>query len=361
MSEYAERCEEGSFMALTRHIKPLVLALVALFLGGLGIAAQADTLSVANNGIDSATCGTKDDPCRSISQAIAHASEGDTIVVGPGLYGDLNGNGLFSEPGEEVAEVNFGCVCMIKVTKRLTLVSSDSAAVTVLDVGGADLRGVVIQTDGVVFGEKGQGFTLANARRSGLHLDPTSGVTVVGNVAIRTGTNGNDAFVVQGSGHTIRENVALGNARAGFGVHGSGHLVSDNVASDNLLGFELTFSGDFMHNVASGNLLNGLVVNATELEIHHNAIIGNRQLGMQIFSSNVAITDNNIFGNGTIGGNCGLLNQTGTSLMASNNFWGAAGGPGPDPADAVCGDPPSTTAIAPVATKPFKIPVQAGR
>ena len=82
-----------------------LLALVSLLLVGWSGIVLANTLSVANNGLDSATCGSSAAPCRSISQAIANASEGDTIVVGPGRYGDLNGNRIFGEVGEETAAV----------------------------------------------------------------------------------------------------------------------------------------------------------------------------------------------------------------------------------------------------------------
>src|SRR5512132_1509340 len=69
-----------------------LLALVSLLLVGWSGSVVADTLTVANNGLDSDTCGSSAAPCRSISQAIDNASEGDTLVVGPGRYGDLNGN-----------------------------------------------------------------------------------------------------------------------------------------------------------------------------------------------------------------------------------------------------------------------------
>jgi hypothetical protein len=101
----------------------------------VGEPAEARTLHVANNGLDSFTCGDKDHPCRSISQAITNASVGDRIIVGPGSYGDLNGNGIFGEPGEEIAQIGFGCRCMIRLNKRVTLTSRDGALATVLDGG----------------------------------------------------------------------------------------------------------------------------------------------------------------------------------------------------------------------------------
>src|SRR6516162_9238145 len=60
--------------------------------------AHGATLYVANNGLDGPSCGTKASPCRSITQGIANAAAGDTIIVGPGLYGDLNDDGTPATP-----------------------------------------------------------------------------------------------------------------------------------------------------------------------------------------------------------------------------------------------------------------------
>ena len=46
-------------------------------------------------------CGEPRNACRSISQAIENASTTDNIWVGPGRYGDLNGDGDFEDQGEE--------------------------------------------------------------------------------------------------------------------------------------------------------------------------------------------------------------------------------------------------------------------
>ena len=60
--------------------------------------ALAGTLLVAETGADSSACGSPTSPCRSIGQAIANANPGDEIVVGPGVYGDVDGDGVFT-PG----------------------------------------------------------------------------------------------------------------------------------------------------------------------------------------------------------------------------------------------------------------------
>ena len=82
----------------------------AVFFAG---SASAAVLYAKNNGVDSLTCGAIATPCRSISQAIvsAGASPATTILVGPGIYGDINGDGtLDTTPfsGEENPSNNGG-------------------------------------------------------------------------------------------------------------------------------------------------------------------------------------------------------------------------------------------------------------
>jgi len=76
---------------------PSLLATVAIaglvLLGTVGRVEASQDLYVANTGTDNTDCGPEGKlPCRSISRAIAHAQDDDTIVVGPGIYGDINGN-----------------------------------------------------------------------------------------------------------------------------------------------------------------------------------------------------------------------------------------------------------------------------
>jgi parallel beta-helix repeat protein len=136
---------------------------------------------------------------------------------------------------------------MIEVKKQLTLQSRDGAGLTMLDASVAGFDGVmavVIRTDGVVFGTPRRGFLITSARRSGL-LVQANGVTVASNVAIGNGTNGNDAFDIEGTGNTVSDNVAINNACTGFEIHGDGGIATGNVASDNLGGFEITLMGTF--------------------------------------------------------------------------------------------------------------------
>jgi len=75
-------------------------------------------------------------------------------------------------------------------------------------------------------------------------------------------------------------------------------------------------------------------------------VIGNGTgvlLGMDI----PTFRGNTFAGSGT---NCGVSNFSGTTLHAANNFWGAATGPGADPADTVCNSEGSSAVTTPFLT-----------
>ncbi len=383
----------------------------AAVFGVCAAAAEAATLNAANNGVDSATCGPVLSPCRSIGKAIANAGAGDTIIVGPGIYGDLDGDGTFTSAGEEAAEVGTGCNCMIKVNKTLTIVSRNGADATVLDAGAAAISGVVIQANAVILGLPRKGFTIWRAQDStGLVVENnTTGVTVGGNVAKFNGTacpcppgvlgvgfaidgkehlvgdnlsvNNHNGFVVNGAGHRIGENLATENSGAGYFIQGNSHIVRRNVANnsggagfffdgagftiaDNSAGasgdgFQVSGSNHLVRgNVASGNLSFGFNVfgpSAGGITLTRNAARGNLEGGV-LLSVAATVTGNDLYGNNdgvnTFGfTNCGLLNDTGAAVTATNNFWGVSTGPGANPADNACNTGGgSTTTTAPFAT-----------
>lgn len=364
--------------------------------------AEAAKLFVENHGVDSPTCGGKKAPCRSISQAIDNAVPNDGIVVGPGRYGDLDGDGLFGGVGEEQAETGGGCFCMIKVDKPLSIESRDGANATVLDANDTGVGVVSIVSSGVVFGKKKKGFTLTSGDDgAGVETrNDTSGVTITANVATRNrfsgffvhgnghvvtgnvaegngdngfslrGTNhvvaGNVArrhsdhgYDVRGGGHRLSANVATANSLHGFNVPDGGHTLSGNVASANVeSGFEVGGSGlSFTGNSAHANRGAGFSLLGTGLRLAGNSILGNRGDGIFIgaLAADVQITKSNIFGNGSPGGSFGVFNAAG-QIQATDNFWGAATGPGSDPADDIFDDAVgSQTVFAPFATKPFKV------
>jgi hypothetical protein len=337
------------------------------------------TLYVANNAIDSATCGTSNAPCRSISRAIDNARDGDRILVRPGRYGDLNGDGDFNDPGEEAAEPGFGCRCMLLVDKRLVIESTDGAAVTLLDAGGARLDVVNITASQVVFGGNDRGFTLTGARKTGdddgigLDVQAARGVRVIGNIALGNRSFG---FNIRGSRHTVRNNISSDNGH-GFSLAATEeeHLIVGNVATSN--GNEEEFGHGFLisgerqsvtSNRSIGNDGVGFFLSTSDgsrFVFKENEALGNRGVGIWVQQGpRLELHGNDIFGNlgEAVGGffpplpNCGLANDSGSTVDATRNFWGAPTGPGPDPADdagpgSIC-DRNGTTIVTPFQTRP---------
>jgi len=343
-------------------------AIVALmFL--VGISAEetlAATLYVENYGVDSASCGPVTEPCRSISRAITNARDGDTITVGPGRYGDLNGDVSLGGPGEEAGPA--GCACMIEVNKALTLMSRDGAAATIIEVGSVGVDAVRIESSGAVFGRKGRGFTVLGTAN---HVDvitstDTAGVVIEGNHF--RGFPSDVGVVLNGVGHLVIGNLVTGSKDYGFWVKGSAHQLTGNVLEGNRTGLRVDGTGsEFTENIVIANQSRGFEITAGPHLITRNVIVANHGVGIVAVAPAISVQRNNIYGNaaaaGAAGGeiNCGLVNVSGGIVDATENFWGVASGPGSDPADTVCNVPPSTTVIDPVATKPFNIPVGAGR
>ncbi len=323
----------------------------------LAIASSADgrTLYVASNGVDAPGCGPKASPCRSISQAVnTNAADGDAIVVGPGTYGDLNDNGTLGDsPGEETG--GFGCVLL--VGRAVTLTSSDGAAATIID-GRSDSTScnVGIVVDGTQFGKPGKGFTVTNPQGGG------NGVVInATNVAVR----GNQVLALPDPLHAYFPGIGIQALNApqtilieanqvigwdtGILASGAGKTVRKNlVAMSGNSGISASSGSAIVGNIVAGGSF-GIAASGT-VSVVGNAAYGN---GIGLSGGGGIIVKNNFYGNSK-----GLENRTGGALLAADNYWGAATGPGPDPADtAVDGPNSGPTTVTPFATKPFKVKV----
>jgi parallel beta-helix repeat protein len=382
------------------------IALLGLVLAlGTARATGATTIRVAAHGGDATDCGTKAAPCRSISQAIALARAGDTVEVGPGRYGDIARDGDFDDPGDEAAEVDTGCDCMIHVDKALTIVARDGADATILDARGATIDVVAADRSGTIFGKKGKGFTLTGAGSGGSGFaSDANDIAVAGNVAVHNGEHGIEApglrvYVTDnriigngvrgcqcsGNDSTFARNVASDNGNVGFSIDngntivgnlatrngGDGfrlqnaNLVKGNVATANgMSGF--TFFGNdnvVVGNVADGNK-NGFGLFGVRNLLVKNAIVANLGAGIVAEESDNTVVRSSLFGNGAgrmmamvpaWESNCGTYAGAGIVLHATENFWGAAAGPGADPADAACDAADAVTTVDPVAKREIKV------
>jgi parallel beta-helix repeat protein len=318
------------------------------------------TVYVAGNGIDDVNCGSKALPCRSITMGMEQAPDHGTVVVGPGRYGDLDGDGQLSSPGEEYGGIGAGCNCVVLIRRPMTVISSHGATVTVIDSSGMaePLIAVLIDADNVRLGRREEGFLLkAPADYTGAYILSSINVTVAGNIATG-GANG--FFVDGGSNNVVQRNVAIGNT-VGFEVRGSNQIIRLNHATENEVGFALYASNSrFSQNIASSNGDTGIVITETAATsvLTGNTVTGNMFTGIRAnFGGAARITGNNIYGNLM----CGIFNLSKTTIDARRNYWGAASGPGPNPADNVCNDEGvDITLTTPFATTSFPIPRLSG-
>lgn len=321
----------------------------------LGPRAYAKTIFVANNGTDSATCGpTGQVPCRSITRGLHHSANLDLIVVGPGKYGDLNGDGILGDsPGEEVPAAN--CFCMIAINKSVTIVSSEGAAATVIDARTVDVfNNVAVTAGGAVFGKPGLGFTVTETKAAttncfGIDLFGAKGVTIEGNLVVASHPCTGGGISASGSNPgkgLIQDNQVIG---WDTGINVGAIIVSHNAVQLNGLGIN-GFGAAVTGNFVTGNQT-GIEANNSAASVTGNAVLGNGTgILVTTFDGTIPKVENiNIFGSSLCGVEFDVAN-----VVATNNYWGRATGPLP-PGD-ICGTGSSTAIVKPFATKPFSIP-----
>jgi hypothetical protein len=335
---------------MSRQLAAVLLVAAGLLL--IAPLAHGTTLYVAINGLDGLSCGPVPSPCRSITQGIANAVVGDTIIVGPGVYGDLDGDGTPGDsPGEETPSP--GCGCMLSVNKGVTIVSSDGAAATIIDARTAQVNtNVLIIADGVTFGKPGKGFTvtattLVVSEDTGIAVDATN-VSIQGNQILNVshparGRIGIDTVDNDGETILIQGNEVVGWSLTGIQANSSGKTISKNhVAS---IGFNLGAPTGFVvgngifaakASIVVGNVVTGSVAESfggegidvsDSVKVVGNAVYG-KFTGILVFGPSFSgtIAKNNLVGNA-----CGLDNESVDGLLAANNYWGAATGPGSPP------------------------------
>ncbi len=347
--------------------------------------AAAGTVHVANNGVDTATCGSFAAPCRSIGVGINHALAGDTVLVQPGRYGDLNRDGVLSGSGEERSA---SVTAALRVRRPVKVLSTHGAVVTVIDAGGAARAAVEIASSNVTFGDFEEGFTLVGGQQHGLSTDGFTNIRISGNIA--RGAPDTGLFVVSAGVIEVSDNVVHDNTNAGIQAVSridDGHVfVRRNKAYSNGVGISVAFHGshEVSFNEVSNNLGPGIAVTVTPVLVFRNLVtgngtgilslstaaqnpplarsllirntlIGNLDAGLQLHAEPglVTLRENNFYGNGlrdTFFPNCGLANVSIGPVNAINSYWGAPTGPGADPADVACGSRPVVT--TPFASSP---------
>ncbi len=368
-------------------MKQLVSALAAAGAFASISVAEAATLHVANNGLDSPACGAVANPCRSITQGINNSAAGDTVLVRPGRYGDIDGSGAIDRPGEEKSVVPFGSTVGVYVNKRVNVLSTNGAGATIIDMGNATDIGVEVAASGAKFGDPGRGFTVTRATNFGIVARRVTAVVVAGSTAgnlpgsgfllISTGTitAANNIATGNGTGFTLVSggaagSVTLANNQANVNATGiavgptvAHRVVGNTVSYNSGVGISVQYgTSTVAQNRVTGNehgvrvggfsVTNDLLPRGPALTNNH--FVGNRINGVDVSGGPAGLMpvlrQNNIFANGK----CGTANQSQFVLDARANFWGASTGPSfEDPADPAC---PNRTLTVPFATTEFAIP-----
>jgi len=258
---------------------------------------------------------------------------------------------------------------MIAVSKGLIIRSSFGAAATLIDARTVNVsQAVLVSANSAEFGRPGQGFTVTNTLGTfntapygitinsdsvsvrgnqvfslvgfgiGINVPCSTGVVHIEDNQVMGWTFGIEALCAN---KTVSRNALLFNLG---GVVGSGGTVTDNVALGNLGdGVEIT-AGSASTNIVAGNG-EGLAAGGGGI-LSGNAAFGN-QTGVLSFSDGGAVNGNNV-----IGSPCGLARDGTANVDATNNYWGAATGPGAAPADGVCIGPATAS---PFAATPFSV------
>lgn len=325
--------------AIRRAAACLVLGLLA------GAPAAAAKLEVSNRGVDGPSCGTKASPCRSLSAAIANAAPGDTLLVGPGRYGDLDGDGTLGEAGEETGGP--ACDCLVYVAKRLTILSRAGAAATLVDGSELPLGWIAVwlAEPGSVFGRRNRGFTitLADQAEAGVHA-PASGVTIAGNWLF----GGGAGIYVQGDDARVEDDRLV--ASEILVQDGARALVQRSSSLHSGTGIYTSGVENVLDRVVVAGNADGVLLTGADSAVRRSLAAGNDDRGITVYEPTDVVERCSLFGNG-IGG----LYVQGTSAIATGNYWGSPDGPGDDPADEVTGNGGAATSPIPFATQEIRV------
>jgi parallel beta-helix repeat protein len=321
--------------------------------------AMSATRYVANNGVDSGACGSSTDPCRSITQAITNAGAGDTVSVGPGLYGDVDGDGVLGEAGEEPVTTCGTFDCLVHVSKQVVLISQLGAFSTVIDPGplGPETT-VTMGASSAVLGGKGRGFTIYNRDSGGyaIRVNPGIGDLLIAGNVLNANSGLFNTLMTGSGGDVISGNRVLCTGTGGVGLisQPANSTLTGNTVSGCYYGASLFGTGAVLtSNVFHGNQIGLDALGTPNFTISKCSFIGNPQGGIYAGgASSGTITSSNFVGTTAVG-NCGLDANL-TNISATDCWWGSASGPGAEPADNACDTAGATTpfATAPVKVKP---------
>lgn len=350
--------------------------IIFTFILSSAASATGRSIYVTTDGTDSASCGAQASACRSISQGLVNATDGDTILVGAGRYGNISGSASYTGAGDEHPQSLDGYYyvtgCIICINKAVSIYSLHGPSVTVIE--GAPLTAqeatVLIQHEGVNFGAVGRGFTVAGGSAYGVLFDDEdqyggygihlkSNVSVAGNVDLGDA----DGFAFQGAAYSdsvcpvddcvptatiiYAQNDSIDNSHAAFNItqnqlFGTASvIVQNNYARGAGIGFEVPAGGQSQagtYPVTSGRIsLTGNVAEHNKLGFHafdpgqmlSNTATGNSQAGFHVITRHGVFQNNTAVANAGPGAVVQFLSNGGDppsipgfQSFTQNNFYG---------------------------------------
>jgi len=358
-----------------QHTARATAAFVFTFILSSAASATGRSIYVTTDGTDSASCGAQTSACRSISQGLENATDGDTILVGAGRYGNISGSASYTGPGDEhpqsLSRYLFVKGCIICIDKAVSIYSLHGPSVTIIE--GAPLTPeeatVLIHHEGVNFGAAGRGFTLTGGSAYGVLFDEEepgggygihlkSNVSVAGNVDLGDA----DGFAFMGIAPidmvcpvddcvpaaiiAYAQNDSIDNSHAAFNISQNvllgtaSVIVQNNYARGAGIGFDVPggAQNQAITAVSSNRIsLTGNVAEHNQLGFYahapgnmtSNTAAGNSQAGFHVITGQAAFQNNTAVGNAGPGAIIqffwdgrdppGLL---GFQSFTQNNFYG---------------------------------------
>lgn len=222
--------------------------------------AQSDRAFVSTAGIDSATCGAFNSPCRSFNVALPNTNGGGTVTaLDSGLYDSFNiwisipvtltaAPGVHAEvPGITINTVTTNDTVVLRnlyVSKRPGVTSDDGFKIS--SVGSLHIENCVVNgfNTGINFAINSSAQVVIsdtivrNSIGNGINFSTNTGLikAVINHCRLENNGNfgpvGDGISVLKRSRVTVRDTVAAGNSGAGFVVTG-GELNLENCESSN--------------------------------------------------------------------------------------------------------------------------------
>ncbi len=345
-----------------------------LLIGGLLATthAGAATLNVQVWGTNHGGCGSKADPCRSISHAVGLSKPGGRILVGPGRYSDtiyvdtndsgqnlsrlkiestagpyatiihaansldhvisvapenvrIGGNGkgftFRGSTGANAAGIRvFGDRCRLEGNRitgnnRGIIISSDSRCTVRKNVIEDNLGHGILCDSGSCSGSLITQNQITRNTLAGIYMENAIGVRVEKNV-IKNNLNEGMYFDADSERGTIKDNVVENNAWDGIRLEDAdGKLIRGNILSNN--GSDgMQMSQSFLqkviqvdNNIALSNTVTGMNVQGVDMGLQKNSAIQNGNEGFRVSSSG---TFSKFDRNNSILNDCGIYNFSGS-------------------------------------------------